>query len=610
MVVLLYGRSLGFGYVWDDSLLFLDKTALLNEPLSWALISEPVLPGTSYLRPLIFLTLYTEFHLFGQSPQVSHAVNLVLFVFNVLLVFAIGRRLAIRLGRSAPNIPALLAAMLYAAHPALVESTAWVSGRFDLMVTTFILLASWIYLGPLRGWRRALALMLLMLGALLSKELGFVLPAVLLCLWVACNTAPDEAPSHTFQRAIHANYGWLLLLLATFVGYLVLRASSVGGVYHARLDFAYIQDAWWQRLLPLEALKLYVKQAFLPFHDIHPMHPTAKLEPRSLPSLLASACLLLALVGLLWHAWRRRSASSWLALASLCCLLPVIHLLPLSIVENLGHERFMTTALAFWVLALAFIPYERLFQSLSLSAGALRRVLGLLYAGWLALAVGTINSILPFWQSDLQLWNWAYQVHPEVGIVRYNYLYGALQEGRDDLVVKEVDRLQKERGGLEVGEQLLYTNLLLRSGDPEGMKYMEGILFVLPKFHEMPDGKRYIDRFMMTAAQMGGVYSDYAMGKLVFEADPAGAERYNIISQWYLRESEKVPLNYQRVAILYAQGRFDEAVSLWEAQQGLYYHRKAAMEIMVQQLLERYCALDHADIAVCRELRGREILPE
>ncbi|MCW8416183.1 hypothetical protein, partial [Pseudomonas paraeruginosa] len=70
----LYGRALGFDYVWDDSLLFLDKTDLLNLPLSWKLLAEPVLPGTSYLRPLVFLTFYVEFHAFGQSALISYAV--------------------------------------------------------------------------------------------------------------------------------------------------------------------------------------------------------------------------------------------------------------------------------------------------------------------------------------------------------------------------------------------------------------------------------------------------------------------------------------------------------------------------------------------------------
>jgi len=57
----LYSSILSFEYVWDDTLLFVDKVSLLNEPLSWELVSQPVLFGTSYFRPLVFLSWYAEF---------------------------------------------------------------------------------------------------------------------------------------------------------------------------------------------------------------------------------------------------------------------------------------------------------------------------------------------------------------------------------------------------------------------------------------------------------------------------------------------------------------------------------------------------------------------
>ena len=84
LAVLLYAQTLNFAYVWDDSLLFLDKTALLNEPLSWSLLTDPVLPGTTYMRPLIFLTLYIEFNVLGQSPAISHAINLIIFINSIV----------------------------------------------------------------------------------------------------------------------------------------------------------------------------------------------------------------------------------------------------------------------------------------------------------------------------------------------------------------------------------------------------------------------------------------------------------------------------------------------------------------------------------------------
>jgi len=82
LTALLYQDALSFGYVWDDTLLFVEKISLLNEPLSWGLLVEPVLPGTTYMRPLVFLTFYIEFAVFGQTPEVSHLINIFLLFLN------------------------------------------------------------------------------------------------------------------------------------------------------------------------------------------------------------------------------------------------------------------------------------------------------------------------------------------------------------------------------------------------------------------------------------------------------------------------------------------------------------------------------------------------
>ena len=39
LVLLLYGQTLGFSYVWDDGIIFLDKNDLMVKPLSWGLLS-------------------------------------------------------------------------------------------------------------------------------------------------------------------------------------------------------------------------------------------------------------------------------------------------------------------------------------------------------------------------------------------------------------------------------------------------------------------------------------------------------------------------------------------------------------------------------------------
>ena len=110
LVLLLYGQTLGFSYVWDDGIIFLDKNDLMVKPLSWGLLSQPVLEGTSYLRPVVFLTWFTEFHLFGQRPALSHAVNVGLFLLNVILLFQVALTLFQRNGLSRPMLRAVAAA--------------------------------------------------------------------------------------------------------------------------------------------------------------------------------------------------------------------------------------------------------------------------------------------------------------------------------------------------------------------------------------------------------------------------------------------------------------------------------------------------------------------
>ena len=116
MGVLLYSRALGFGYVWDDGIIFLDKNTLMVEPLSWKLLAEPFLEKMSYMRPLVMFTWWVEFHLFGQNPVISHGINVGIYLSNVLLVRALALKLLGSRGADRPMLSASLAALLYSSR--------------------------------------------------------------------------------------------------------------------------------------------------------------------------------------------------------------------------------------------------------------------------------------------------------------------------------------------------------------------------------------------------------------------------------------------------------------------------------------------------------------
>lgn len=589
LATLLYGQVLSFRYVWDDHLLFLDKTALLNEPLSWQLLMEPILAGTSYMRPLVMLSFFTEFHVFGQSPMVSHLVNLIIFVANALLVFAICKYIASASGRGNGTMPALLAAVFYVVHPALVESAAWAAGRFDLMVTLFLLGAVLAYLRlrhrPVLMIATVSALMFL---ALLSKELGVVLPALVICVWCACYWDRGLSFTANARRAVVENYRLVLALVAVFLLYLLLRKSTMGGVYHSALSAEYFYNSLIVHQLPLASLRFYLEHTLLPFSAVGPHQPidwnALHTSSTRLANLLVLAGTFITLALGMYRGW----AAVWLFIAWLACISPVLHLIPLNISGNLGADRFLTAPLAFGAMAVALLLHD-LGQRLRDMGSRLVRLPALVTAVWLALAVFTTYTVLPFWSSDLQLWAWAHHKHPDFGPARYNYFFGALTMNRADLIEEEAAKQIEQKGGLEVGDQILYANMLMRQGNPESMNYLEGIMYALPKFHEQPDGKRRSGQFLLPKMHMAGVYLDYSIGLMGFRGDAEAARKYNYIAEWYLQPSEKIILLYQRAAIFYALGEFDAANALVKELDALKYPNREGTRKGMIQVMGRYC---------------------
>ena len=605
--VALYWQVLGFEYVWDDNLLFLDKSALLNDALSWRLLAEPVLPGTSYLRPLVFLTLYAEFHIFGQKPLVSHVINLLIYTCNVWLVFYVCRQLLMQLRRQHCTSLAFLAGVVYAVHPALVETTAWVAGRFDLMSTFFILaaIAIYTYKPGSPSLPRSIFAVTLMAGALLSKELGAVLPMVLLCIWLAIQgKGRSWMGRNGLAKEVLIQNRYLLLLSAVIFGaYVILRKNSAGGIYHSTMSVEYIRDVIIQGLTPLEALKFYAVKIFFPFSSINPLHPAYELKPHGIPEMVASVLVVGALLFLSLQCLRNKSPAAWVFGAGMFCLLPVLHFIPLSTGGNIGHERFLTAPLAFFCISMVLVDYKSLIEFTGLRGQFANRWLLVAATGWIFIALLTTYTVLPIWSSDLRLWNWAYHKHPNFFFAQYNYMYGALKAGRADLVEKEINFVRERDGGLDVPDQIIYANLLLRKGDPESLDYLRGIMFALPKFHEMKDGERKVLGMPVPKIGIAGVYGDYALGLMMFKGDAVSALKYSKIAEWYLAESEKIALFYPRVAILLALGRDRDAQDLFDSLEPLFYSKKERLKKDPALILEKYCkASSGEDASRCRDL--------
>lgn len=125
----------------------------------------PIIPKF-YFRPVIFVSYLADRSLGGETPFWFHVSVLAFHTINVLLVWL----LAYRLFPHDWLIPAG-GALLFAVFPTHVESVAWMAGRSDVIVGTFVLVTMLLFLQRQWAWSAWLGGATFLL-ALLSKEMA------------------------------------------------------------------------------------------------------------------------------------------------------------------------------------------------------------------------------------------------------------------------------------------------------------------------------------------------------------------------------------------------------------------------------------------------------
>ncbi len=181
-----YWPALHGGFVLDDP----DWTTEVEKVLRdfsglWRIWTDPTALQQYY--PLTGTSFWIDYQLWRWWTLPYHVENVLLHASSALLLWRLLWKL---------DVPgAWLTGALFALHPVMVESTAWITERKNVL-SMLLFLAALLAYGRFtsfwkeektprrRGWFYALALVLFV-GALLSKITAFALPPVLLllCWW-------------------------------------------------------------------------------------------------------------------------------------------------------------------------------------------------------------------------------------------------------------------------------------------------------------------------------------------------------------------------------------------------------------------------------------------
>lgn len=179
LALLPYAQTLGFDWLHYDDPHYVTGNPHIAQGLTWDGLREAFTHGLNLLWiPVTSISYMFGVSLHGLHPAGHHATNVLLHAINVLLAFAVFRRLTGGLAA------ATVIAALFAVHPLHAEPVAWISGRKDLLCAFFWLLtlaAYWRYCRRPSSPGLALVVLLFALG-MASKVTMMTLPVVLLLL--------------------------------------------------------------------------------------------------------------------------------------------------------------------------------------------------------------------------------------------------------------------------------------------------------------------------------------------------------------------------------------------------------------------------------------------
>jgi len=186
-----------------------DYISVLLSPQRWHLWNirdyfYPLDPNAPYLRPLPPLTLYIDQVIWGVKAIWGwHLTSVLLHALNVVLVAVIARPLG--------RVGSTVAALAFGLHPILTEPVGWISSRFDILVSLFLLLSVWLFA---RRYQRLSAAVFFL--ALLSKEMALTFP-FLIVGWLL------------FQRRAVKESVWHWVALLVYLAYRFFALSGFGG---------------------------------------------------------------------------------------------------------------------------------------------------------------------------------------------------------------------------------------------------------------------------------------------------------------------------------------------------------------------------------------------
>lgn len=306
VVFICYLPAINGGFLWDDPDYIRDNPLLRTGEGLVRIWTSPRLSPQWY--PVTFTSFWTEYQLWGLNTTGYHLTNVLLHCGSALLFWRVLKRLEV------PG--ALLAASVFALHPVMTESVAWMTERKNTL-SLFLALATlhaWLRTRNAISPRSYTACLILFALALLSKSVVATLPAVMLVIvWWKEGRIPKRE--------------WLLVLpmlamaiaMGSVTAYLEHQHVGASAALTPELELSLLQRI----VIAGRVIWFYAVKLLLPVNQSF-IYPRWEIPATPSMQLIAPLTVLIVLMALLLR-HRKIGRGPFAAVAIFCgVLLPVL----------------------------------------------------------------------------------------------------------------------------------------------------------------------------------------------------------------------------------------------------------------------------------------------
>jgi tetratricopeptide (TPR) repeat protein len=288
---------------------------------------------SGYYRPLVNLTYFLDYTLWGMHAPGFRITNLILHLLTCLLLSMIVWRYY-----GGVALP-LIAALLFGIHPVHTEAVSWTTARNNILVTLFSLASLYYYTSPRLGKRFLTSFLSLVFFtlAILSKEFAVMLLPI---FFLYNRLAAKRSITGTRDEWIgYIPYIAILILYFTMRWVVTQSVLSPGGLGNI-----------WQRLYFAPYLIIYnLKLVFFPY-GLHSFSVGYPESPFTWHAAVGFGGV--ALIGLFLWKYREKGMIPFSLLSFVAGLFPVLHVVKTSAV-SLISMRWLYFPMVFLVLGLS-----------------------------------------------------------------------------------------------------------------------------------------------------------------------------------------------------------------------------------------------------------------